>query len=34
MLGTYSPFVSYDAGIKTVKIWMPNYRSWRPTSGM
>src|SRR5947208_634523 len=27
-LGTCSPSVSYDAGIKTVRIWMPNFLFW------
>jgi hypothetical protein len=33
-LVTDSPSVPYDAGIKMVRIWMPNFLSWRPTSGM
>jgi hypothetical protein len=33
MLVTCSPSASYDAGIKTVLIWMPNFLFWLPTSG-
>jgi len=34
MLVTCSPSVSYDAGIETVRIWMPNFLFWPPTSGI
>jgi integrase len=31
---TNSLFVPYDAGIKMVRIWMPNFRSWPLTLGI
>jgi hypothetical protein len=30
---TYSPSILYDAGIETVRTWMPNFLFWLPTSG-
>ena len=27
-------FRPYDGGTKTVRIWMPNFLFWQPTSGM
>src|SRR6266702_398382 len=33
-LVTCSPSVSYDAGIKTVRIWMPNFLFWLLTLGI
>ena len=32
IIGIYSPSMPYDAGIETVRIWMPNFPFWRPTS--
>jgi hypothetical protein len=31
---TYSPSIPYDAGIETVKIWMPNFLFSLLTSGI
>src|SRR5437879_1575586 len=34
IIGTYSPSIPYDAGTETVRIWMPNFLCWPPTSGI
>src|SRR5215471_779962 len=34
IIGIYSPSMPYDAGIETVRIWMPNFPFWRLTSGI
>lgn len=34
IIGISSPSMPYDAGIETVRIWMPNFLFWPPTSGI